>query len=524
MTLTYERFRELHRPGAPFLLPNAWDHASAAALVGAGFRAVGTTSLGVAAAAGVPDGVGGTREETLRLARSLSRLDALVSVDVEGGFSDVPEEVAALTVELADAGAVGVNLEDGRADGTLRDAGLHAEILRAVKEATGDRLFVNARTDTYWLAGAPVTETEARLAAYRAAGADGLFVPGLRDTSVIAALTASLDAPLNILHAPDGPSLDALAAAGVARVSCGSLLFRAALGAAVAAAVAVAGGRAQQGEQAAGARLERGGGAGGARQDIAALDRRHDRRGDLARVEVRRELAPLAPLAHDAGEPVAQPVERLRHGGAQGVAGDDVRVHRQPPDRAAPQHIALAQQIRLDARVRRSLAAEDALDRAPQLLGGAPDRGERQVGFAGEMVVHASLPRARVLLDRLGAGAHITPLPQEFAGGLDQTLRSAHEATVHTSRYSRQVLGGTGRRSRHGRHRSSGHRLAYSRRGTRDAAGRTTTRHACGSQSPGVVRDIGPDTFRDVLRGADFPCRPWRTGAAGPARGSRSSR
>ena len=242
MTLRYEEFRDLHRAGAPLLLPNAWDHASAAAFAGAGFRAVGTTSLGVAAAAGVPDGVGGTRAETVRLARSLSRLDALVSVDVEGGFDDRPEEVAALAVELAEAGVVGVNIEDGRADGTLRDAGEQSEILRAVKEAVGERLFVNARTDTYWLPGAPVAETEARLAAYCRAGADGLFMPGLRDTAAIAAVAAAFDAPLNILHTPGGPSLDALAAAGVRRVSCGSLLFRAALGAAVAAAEAVAGG------------------------------------------------------------------------------------------------------------------------------------------------------------------------------------------------------------------------------------------------------------------------------------------
>ncbi|MEV0121519.1 isocitrate lyase/phosphoenolpyruvate mutase family protein [Streptomyces sp. NPDC050703] len=242
MTQRYDEFRDLHRAGAPrpLLLPNAWDHASAAALVGAGFRAVGTTSLGVAAAAGVPDGTGGTRTETVRLARSLSRLDALVSVDVEGGFDDRPEEVAALAVELADAGVVGINIEDGRADGTLRDAGLQCAILRAVKEAVGERLFVNARTDTYWLPGAPAAETEVRLAAYCRAGADGVFVPGLRDLPAIAALTSSLDAPLNILHAPDGPSLDALAAAGVRRVSCGSLLFRAALGAAVATAEAVA--------------------------------------------------------------------------------------------------------------------------------------------------------------------------------------------------------------------------------------------------------------------------------------------
>ncbi|QEV18019.1 isocitrate lyase/PEP mutase family protein [Streptomyces alboniger] len=242
MTLRYEHFRDLHRsPGAPLLLPNAWDHASAAALAAAGFRAVGTTSLGVAAAAGLPDGngSGAAREETLRLARGLARLDVLVSVDIEGGFSDRPEEVAALAVELADAGIVGVNIEDGRADGTLADLERQCAVLRAVKEATDGRLFINARTDTYWLTGDHAAQTEDRLAAYEQAGADGLFVPGLRDVRVITRLASKFAAPLNILHSPEGPSLPELAAAGVRRVSCGSLLFRAALRGAVAAAEAV---------------------------------------------------------------------------------------------------------------------------------------------------------------------------------------------------------------------------------------------------------------------------------------------
>ncbi|MEV7191205.1 isocitrate lyase/phosphoenolpyruvate mutase family protein [Streptomyces sp. NPDC093510] len=236
--LRYEEFRDLHRAGAPLLLPNAWDHASAAALAAAGFRAVGTTSLGVAAAAGLPDGTGATRAETVRLAHGLARLDALISVDIEGGFSDHPAEVAALATELADAGIVGVNIEDGRPDGTLRDLSHQCDILHAVREAVGGRLFVNARTDTYWLPGAgKAPETGRRLGAYRRAGADGVFVPGLRDLSVISELTSGLeDTPLNTLHAPEGPSLPELAEAGVRRVSCGSLLFRAALGAAVAAA------------------------------------------------------------------------------------------------------------------------------------------------------------------------------------------------------------------------------------------------------------------------------------------------
>ncbi|MER6359304.1 isocitrate lyase/phosphoenolpyruvate mutase family protein [Kitasatospora sp. NPDC001527] len=233
-------FAALHRRPEPLLLPNAWDHASAAVLAEQGFAAVGTTSLGVAAAAGLPDGAAATREETLRLARRLGRSGrCLLSVDVENGFSDDPDEVAAFAVELASAGVAGINLEDGRPDGTLTPAAVHAAKIGAVKAAAPD-LFVNARTDTHWLAlPDPAEETDRRLAAYRRAGADGLFVPGLSDPAAIARLCAGLDLPLNILYSPTGPALPDLAALGVARVSLGSYLYRTALAAAVSTALAV---------------------------------------------------------------------------------------------------------------------------------------------------------------------------------------------------------------------------------------------------------------------------------------------
>ncbi|MFD8788067.1 isocitrate lyase/phosphoenolpyruvate mutase family protein [Kitasatospora sp. NPDC059599] len=231
-----------HRPGRPLLLPNAWDHASAAALAEAGHAAIGTTSLGVAAAAGLPDGAAATRAETVRLARRLGRGGFLLSVDAESGFSDDPDEVAALAVELAQAGAVGINLEDGRADGTLAPAAVHAAKVAAVKAAVPE-LFVNARTDTYWCAqDDPEPETLRRLEAYRRAGADGVFVPGLADPAVIGRVVGALAVPLNILWTPAGPGLAELASLGVARVSLGSLLYRAALAAAVATADAVASG------------------------------------------------------------------------------------------------------------------------------------------------------------------------------------------------------------------------------------------------------------------------------------------
>ncbi|MFE2429856.1 isocitrate lyase/phosphoenolpyruvate mutase family protein [Streptomyces sp. NPDC059373] len=237
-----EQFRALHRPGRPLLLPNAWDHASAAALSAHGFPAIGTTSLGVAAAAGLPDATGATRDETRQLALGLARLPALVTVDIEGGFSEDPGEVAALAAELAGAGVVGVNIEDGRADESLADPAHQSELIAAIKHAAPE-LFVNARTDTYWLPGRGQDhghETLPRAEAYLRAGADGVFVPGLQDASAITALVTALDAPLNILFATDGLSRAHLAGLGVSRISTGSLLFRAALHSAVELADAIA--------------------------------------------------------------------------------------------------------------------------------------------------------------------------------------------------------------------------------------------------------------------------------------------
>ncbi|MFE5599767.1 isocitrate lyase/phosphoenolpyruvate mutase family protein [Streptomyces coelicoflavus] len=230
-------FARLHRPGEPLLLPCAWDHASAFALAGHGFRAVGTTSLGVAAAAGLPDGAAATRDETLRLALTLGSAPFLLSVDAEDGFSDDPDEVGELARQLAAVGAVGINLED-----TLGPADRHAAKIAAVRRAAPG-LFVNARTDTYWSGDGDWSETLRRLDAYREAGADGVFVPGLTDPARIASLTARLDVPLNILYTPAGPSLAHLADLGVARVSLGSLLYRRALGAALETAAELRAGR-----------------------------------------------------------------------------------------------------------------------------------------------------------------------------------------------------------------------------------------------------------------------------------------
>jgi 2-methylisocitrate lyase-like PEP mutase family enzyme len=241
----FDAFARLHEPGRPFLLPNAWDYGSAALFTAHGFPAVGTTSLGVAAAHGRPDGAGVTRAETVALARSLARLPCLLTVDVEGGFSDDPGEVADLVAELAGLGVVGVNIEDGRASGELAPIEHLPRVIAAVK-ARAPRVFLNARTDTHWLAAdrAPdLAETLRRVRRYADAGADGVFVPALPGKAEIAAVVEAAPVPVNVLFQPAGPDLGELAGLGVARVSTGSLPYRAALHAALAAALGAAGRR-----------------------------------------------------------------------------------------------------------------------------------------------------------------------------------------------------------------------------------------------------------------------------------------
>ncbi|WP_068028436.1 isocitrate lyase/PEP mutase family protein [Nocardia mexicana] len=233
-------FHSLHHRDRPLLLPNAWDYTSAAALADAGFPAVGTTSLGVSAAAGLPDAAGETRDETAALARRLGRLRIPVSVDLEAGFSTDPQQVAALAEALAASGVAGINLEDGRGN-ALADPAAQAGIITAVKERA-PRLFVNARVDTYWL-DLDHESTLARADQYSAAGADGIFVPGLREPEDVRRIAAAVALPLNVLYMPGGPTVAEFAALGARRISTGGLLFRAAVAATVDAARAVHDGR-----------------------------------------------------------------------------------------------------------------------------------------------------------------------------------------------------------------------------------------------------------------------------------------
>jgi len=232
-------FRAMHHGPKLLLLPNVWDVASARILEEAGFDAMATTSAGIAFTLGYPDGQKISREEMLaRVARIVRGVKVPVTADVEAGYGDRPEDAADTARGVIEAGAVGMNLEDGTDQhGQLVELSLQLEKIRAVREAaleSGILLALNARTDVYLeQVGAPQTrydETVRRLLAYRDAGADCVFAPGLRDAETISRLVRDLRCPLNILAGPGSPSVPELEKLGVARVSLGSAPMRATLG------------------------------------------------------------------------------------------------------------------------------------------------------------------------------------------------------------------------------------------------------------------------------------------------------
>jgi 2-methylisocitrate lyase-like PEP mutase family enzyme len=231
-------FRDLHRGPKILVLPNAWDVASARILENAGVAAIATTSAGVAFTLGYPDGQKISREEMLAVVgRIAAKVKVPVTADIEAGYGNRPEDAALTARAVIEAGAVGLNLEDGADDGQLVDLSLQLEKITAVRESSrkmGVPLVLNARTDVYLRgAGKPEArfgETVKRLIAFQEAGADCLFAPGVRELEVISRLVHELQHPVNILAGPGSPSIPELQKIGVARVSLGSSTMRATLG------------------------------------------------------------------------------------------------------------------------------------------------------------------------------------------------------------------------------------------------------------------------------------------------------
>ena len=227
-------FRDLHEGPALLVLPNAWDAGTARLIESLGAKAIATTSAGLAWSRGYPDGNALPNHHLIAATRDIARrIRVPLSIDVEAGYSDDEQVVARLAVGIMNVGAVGINIEDG-AD----SPDLLCRKVEAVRESaahSGVDLFINSRTDIYLrgiaTGNAAVEEVIRRAERYRAAGCDGLFVPGLSDGGDMAAIAAAIEPmPLNVMAAPGLPSIDALQKYGVRRVSAGSAIAQAALG------------------------------------------------------------------------------------------------------------------------------------------------------------------------------------------------------------------------------------------------------------------------------------------------------
>ena len=231
-------FRGLHDRASAFIIPNPWDAGTARLLAHLGFEALATTSAGYAFSLGQKDNTVGRDRMLAHVAAIVSATDLPTSADLENGFGDGAEAVAE-TIRLAAAtGLVGGSIEDstGRADHPLYEHARAVERIHAAAEVVRSLPFpflLTARAENYLVGRPDLNETINRLQAYQEAGADVLYAPGLTTRDDIAAVVRSVDRPVNVLMGLKGVHLSAaeLSAIGVRRISVGSALSRAALGA-----------------------------------------------------------------------------------------------------------------------------------------------------------------------------------------------------------------------------------------------------------------------------------------------------
>jgi 2-methylisocitrate lyase-like PEP mutase family enzyme len=232
-------FASLHRPGEPLILFNAWDPGSARTIADSGASAIATGSWSVAAAFGFEDGEALPLSLAIdNLARIAAAVDLPVTVDLEGGYGDTPEAVAAAAAQAIAAGAVGCNFEDRKVGGEglhpVGDQAKRIAAMRAAADAAGVAFFINARTDYFLQAKrdgheALLGSAIERARVYADAGASGFFVPGLMDEALIERACAESPLPVNIMAFEGVPSAARLAALGVARVSHGPGPYRLAM-------------------------------------------------------------------------------------------------------------------------------------------------------------------------------------------------------------------------------------------------------------------------------------------------------
>lgn len=235
-----EQFRKLHHGPRLLLLPNAWDVVSARILEECGHPAIATSSAAVAFSLGYPDGQRISRDEMLEVVGRIARaVEIPVTADLEAGYGTTIKDMVETVKAAIAAGVVGMNLEDvtGDDESSFVDLPLQVEKIRAIcdtAKSLGVPFVLNARTDIYLMPIGPAStrfeRTLERLRAYRDAGASCLFAPCLYDPETIAKLVKAVEAPLNILANTACPPIAELEKIGVARVSAGSGIMRAALG------------------------------------------------------------------------------------------------------------------------------------------------------------------------------------------------------------------------------------------------------------------------------------------------------
>jgi 2-methylisocitrate lyase-like PEP mutase family enzyme len=232
-------FKALHRSDKAFIIPNPYDAGTAKLLEIAGFKALATTSAGYAFAAGRPDNNIGRQEMIDHAAIIVEATNLPVSADLENGFFDAPKEVMKTIQMAADIGLVGGSIEDSTNDGRTNaqyDVGFAKERVAAAARAAGDADFpftLTARAENFLVGNPDIADTIKRLQAYQEAGADVLFAPGLTSVEDIRSVVSSIDVPLNVVMGLSGVQLSQkdLSELGVKRISTGSSLSRAALGA-----------------------------------------------------------------------------------------------------------------------------------------------------------------------------------------------------------------------------------------------------------------------------------------------------
>jgi 2-methylisocitrate lyase-like PEP mutase family enzyme len=231
-------FHKLHED--LLLLPNAWDAVSARVMQEAGAKAIATSSAAVAWSQGFADGNHFPPARLVTVLEDIARVVSVpISCDAEGGYSDDPKQAAENVRAFIGAGAVGINLEDGKQPHDLHLRKIEA--IRAAAEAAGVNLFINARTDVFLKQLVPpeqaIEETLRRAKAIKSAGASGLFAPGVHKSEDIAAIVAGAGLPLNVMARPGAPNAATLRELGVKRLSAATATFTAAMAGVFAAAV-----------------------------------------------------------------------------------------------------------------------------------------------------------------------------------------------------------------------------------------------------------------------------------------------